>query len=85
MLSKLIGLLFLFCSPSSLFCIENSKNTRKELARPVMGTIFLVYIYMSVCMSTVCQNTRMLKVSLGRLKLTGGIRVIHFNYTLEQL
>ena len=40
-LSKLMGLL-LFCPPSSLFFFENSKNTRNELARPVMGTIFLV-------------------------------------------
>ena len=35
-LGKLIDLSILFCSPSSL--------TRNELARPVMGTIFLVYI-----------------------------------------
>ena len=40
-LGKLIGLL-LFCLPSSLFVFENSKNIRNELARPVMGTIFLV-------------------------------------------
>ena len=41
-LGKLIGLLF--CLPSSLLLfVENSKNTRNELARPVMGTIFLVY------------------------------------------
>ena len=40
-LGKLIGLLF--CLPSSLLLfVENSKNTRNELARPVMGTIFLV-------------------------------------------
>ena len=40
-LDKLIGLLF--CLPSSLlFFYENSKNTRNELARPVIGTIFLV-------------------------------------------
>ena len=38
-LGNLIGLLF--CLPSSI--VENSKNTRNELARPVMGTIFLVY------------------------------------------
>ena len=38
-LGKLIGLLF--CSLSPLyFVFENSKNTRNELARPVMGTIF---------------------------------------------
>ena len=30
-------------------------------------------------------NTRMLKFSLGRLKLTCDTRVIHYNYTLEQL
>ena len=39
----LIGMLLLFCPPTSLFCFfEISKNTRNELARPVMGTIFLV-------------------------------------------
>ena len=40
-LGKLIGLLF--CSlPPLYFVFENSKSTRNELARPVMGTIFLV-------------------------------------------
>ena len=41
-LGKLIGLLFLFCLPllSILFLITN----RNDLARPVMGTIFLVYL-----------------------------------------
>ena len=39
-LSILIGLL-LFCPPPHRFAFENSKNTRNELARPVMGTIFL--------------------------------------------
>ena len=39
-LGKLIGLLFLFCLPllSNLFL----KTKRNDLARPVMGTIFLV-------------------------------------------
>ena len=42
-LGELIGLLILFCPPPPLyFVLENSKNTRNELARPVMGTIFLV-------------------------------------------
>ena len=41
-LSKLIGLLFLFCLP--LFSILFLKTKRNDLARPVMGTIFLVYI-----------------------------------------
>ena len=40
---KLIGLLF--CSlPPLYFVFENSINTRNDLARPVMGTIFLVLI-----------------------------------------
>ena len=40
-LDKLIGLLFCLSS-SLLFFDENSKNTKNELARPVIGTIFLV-------------------------------------------
>ena len=43
-LGKLIGLLFLFCLP--LLSILFFKIKRNVLARPVMGTIFLVYIYM---------------------------------------
>ena len=39
-LSKSIGLLFLFCLP--LLSILFLKNKRNDLARPVMGTIFLV-------------------------------------------
>ena len=39
-LGKLIGLLFLFCLP--LLSILSLKTKRNELARPVMGTIFLV-------------------------------------------
>ena len=50
-LGKLIGLLFLFCLP--LLSILFLKTKRNDLARPVMGTIFLVYIcmcmYMHVC------------------------------------
>ena len=40
-LGKLIGQLFRSLPPL-YFVFENSKNTRNELARPVMGTIFLV-------------------------------------------
>ena len=44
-LGKLIGLLLLFCpTPPLYFVFENSKNTRNELARPEMGTIFLVNV-----------------------------------------
>ena len=39
-LDKLIGLLFLFCRP--LLSILLLKTKRNDLARPVMGTIFLV-------------------------------------------
>ena len=35
---------FVLSTPPLYFVFENSKNTRKELARPVMGTIFLVII-----------------------------------------
>ena len=42
-LSKLIGLLFLFCLP--LLSILFLKTKRNDLARPVMGTIFLVVWY----------------------------------------
>ena len=45
-LGKLIGLLFLFCLP--LLSILFLKTKRNDLARPVMATIFLVYIYMYV-------------------------------------
>ena len=41
-LSKLIGLLFLFCLP--LLSILFLKTKRNDLARPVKGTIFLVYL-----------------------------------------
>ena len=40
-LGKLIGLLFLFCLP--LLPILFLKTKRNDLARPVMGTIFLVH------------------------------------------
>ena len=43
-LSKLIGPLLLFCPPPHCIDFENFKNTRNELARPVMGTICLVLV-----------------------------------------
>ena len=55
-LGKLMGLLFLFCLP--LLSILFLKTKRNDLARPVMGTIFLVYICIYVVgMSVVCQIT----------------------------
>ena len=62
-LSKLIGLLLLFCLPflSILFL----KTRRNDLARPVMGTIFLVYM-LSVCrMSVVCQINCVCGITCG--------------------
>ena len=44
-LSKLIGLLFLFCLP--LLSILFLKTKRNDLARPAMGTIFLVIYLIS--------------------------------------
>ena len=46
-LSKLIDLLFLFCLP--LLSILFLKSKRNDLARPVMGTIFLVIITFFWC------------------------------------
>ena len=45
-LGKLIGLLFLFFLP--LLSILFLKTKRNDLARPVMGTIFLVYPRFSI-------------------------------------
>ena len=44
-LGKLIGLLFLFClsPPSSILFLKTKRN---DLARPVMGTIFLVEMWL---------------------------------------
>ena len=71
-LGKLIGLLFLFCPPL-YFVFENSKNTRNELARPVMGTIFLVYMYacMYIGMSSIVYGKTIQKNRM--LKCVGGI------------
>ena len=89
-LGKLIGLLFLFCLP--LLSILFLKTKRNDLARPVMGTIFLVYVSMYVGMSVVCQINCvgritwpkcMLKVVLGGKDCE--THVIDFDYALEQL
>ena len=48
-LGKLIGLLFLFCLPLLYFVFENQEE---RPARPVMGTIFLVYIGTSISLKT---------------------------------
>ena len=41
-----LGKLFLKAQPLSV----HTKNTRNKLARLVMGTIFLIYICINVCM-----------------------------------
>ena len=59
-LGKLIGLLFLFCLP--LLSILFLKTKRNDLARPVMGTIFLVYVCMYVCMSSIVYGKTIPKI-----------------------
>ena len=51
-LGKLIGLLFLFCLP--LLSILFLKTKRNDLARPVMGTIFLVYYIYIIYIHIIC-------------------------------
>ena len=67
-LGKLIGLLFLFCLP--LLSILFLKTKRNDLARPVMGTIFLVmsvcFVCQINCVGGITSPTCMLKVILGR-------------------
>ena len=53
-LGKLIGLLFLFCLP--LLSILFLKTKRNDLARPVMGTIFLVYINCIILLKSIIIN-----------------------------
>ena len=64
-LSKLIGLLFLFCLP--LLSILFLKTKRNDLARPVMGTIFLVVevprgVYFAVLMLYLCKGRKVYAV-----------------------
>ena len=49
-LSKLIGMSYCSVPPPHCFDFENSKNTRNELAYPVMGTIFLICMYVFDCL-----------------------------------
>ena len=56
-LGKLIGLLFLFCLP--LLSILFLKTKRNDLARHVMGTIFLV-----MCIGRVCRTIDMIDFTL---------------------
>ena len=52
-LGKLIDLLLLYCLPLLSILFLKHLNKRNDLARPVMGTIFLVYIccrYVGVCL-----------------------------------
>ena len=55
-LSKFIGLLFLFCLP--LLSILFLKTKRNDLARPVMGTIFLVTSRHRECDIEMRQNSK---------------------------
>ena len=79
-------------SPSLGCLIEISRDWESE-ASPILGCSIEISrdIYLCVCRGPKCArritwpNTRMLKVSLGRLKPTSVTLIIHFHYTLEQL
>ena len=50
-----------------------------------MGKSYKKDVWQNVWAELHGPNTRMLKVSFGRLKPTYDTRIIHFYYTLEQL
>ena len=58
-LGKLIGLLFLFCLP--LLSILFLKTKMNDHARPVMGTIFLVYVYVVAMSEYICRMSKELR------------------------
>ena len=62
-LGKLIGLLFLFCLP--LLSILFLKTKRNDLARPVMGTIFLVILEISLACIEGSNCSKSTNVSVG--------------------
>ena len=68
-LGKLIGLLFLFCLP--LLSILFLKTKRNDLARPVMGTIFLVYYVYTRKMVPITGRASASFSSMLKLKLIG--------------
>ena len=70
-LSKLIGLLFLFCLP--LLSILFLKTKRNDLAHPVMGTIFLVMAYSWL---------RIHKVEFAKCVCMGGCDVLALYFRL---
>ena len=88
----------LFPSPFYfVFDISNLFRTYKiissyELTRPVMGTIFLVYIYMCMCLSwskkcrrSYVVKTRACSVSFGRLKPTSDYHLFDKAIVLDQV
>ena len=74
-LGKLIGLLFLFCLP--LLSILFLKTKRNDLARPVMGTIFLVFHpYEPICLvrfTRLCNKCIMSVCLVCQINYVGGI------------
>ena len=79
-LGKLIGLLFLFCLP--LLSILFLKTKRNDLARPVMGTIFLVTIEVSLLAS---RSSLVVYARLGLAFLTSPSQGILSNSQGESL
>ena len=70
-LGKLIGLLFLFCLP--LLSILFLKTKRNDLARPVMGTIFLVLVGDGKTYQHLIEIKQTYGASLNSFILGGGI------------
>ena len=65
-MGKLIALSFSFCLLLLLFLSinvhTNKKISRNELARPVMGTIFLVYIHTYIHTYIFCSSQLLLMI-----------------------
>ena len=61
-LGKLSPVVFILSPLLSILFLKTPKNTRNELARPVMGTIFLV-----ICLLCMIKRVRWCTCSLWRM------------------
>ena len=91
----LLSILFLKERPRSP-CNVNHFSSWASEASPTLGCSIEIsrdiYIYICACVCRMSNhvesresNTRMLKVTIGRLNRTSDTRIIRFDYTLEQL
>ena len=72
-------------SPTLGCSIEISLDICRYIRRFVCWLVYKKYVCQNVWAELHGPNTHMFKVSFGWLKLTCDTRIIHFNYTLEQL